>query len=355
MPKLSRIVQITCSLAGVVLLLVSAPVVSLGQESLTKSASWEWPEVANFEEHLLSYLDQLQADEPTRRQVDEFWNSTTTDQRGPALLDRLLNAASLVEPRIDALRLQLTDPSTVPMHPRDIPWLTSDVPGWLQDTLRLACGRAFAQRRLYDEALESLSGLELVQVCDPSSLIFYRATCEHHLMQQQECLANVALLLEHEDELPVRYAQVAHLMQSDIEPLETDSLDEVARLMRDVERRLGLGRAGTRVREEEDEIVEKLDKLIDQIEEQMQKQQQQRSQQNNGQQEGQTQPLEESQIAGGSGPGDVDDKENGNRAGWGNLPPAERQESLQRLTEELPSHYRDVIEGYFRQLAKEQR
>ena len=29
------------------------------------------------------------------------------------------------------------------------------------------------------------------------------------------------------------------------------------------------------------------------------------------------------------------------------------QRQLQRLTEELPTHYRDVIEGYFRQLAKD--
>ena len=53
------------------------------------------------------------------------------------------------------------------------------------------------------------------------------------------------------------------------------------------------------------------------------------------------------------GPGDVDQKDQGDRAGWGNLPPAQRQEALQRLTEELPSHYREVIEGYFRQLAKD--
>lgn len=65
--------------------------------------------------------------------------------------------------------------------------------------------------------------------------------------------------------------------------------------------------------------------------------------------------MEDSQIAGGQGPGDVDKRDNGQRSGWGNLPPAQRQESLQRLTEELPSHYREVIEGYFRQLAKEKR
>jgi TolA-binding protein len=145
-------------------------------------------------------------------------------------------------------------------------------------------------------------------------------------------------------------------MVADIDPLKTDSLDEVARMMNDVHRRLDLGRAGQRVRDEEQEIVDKLDKLIEKIEQQMQQQQQQQQQQQSGSpQQAQNQAMQDSQIAGGSGPGDVDNKDIGDRAGWGNLPPAERQEALQRLTEELPSHYREVIEGYFRQLAKERR
>ncbi len=55
-------------------------------------------------------------------------------------------------------------------------------------------------------------------------------------------------------------------MVADIKPMKDDSLDEVARLMNDVQRRLDLGRAGTRVREEEQEIVDKLEKMIEQIE-----------------------------------------------------------------------------------------
>ena len=125
--------------------------------------------------------------------------------------------------------------------------------------------------------------------------------------------------------------------------------------MRDVERRLDLGRAGKRVREEEQEIVDKLEKLIDKAEQQLQEQQQQQQQQRQQQQqnERQRQAMEESQLGSERGPGDVDRKDQGERSNWGNLPPAERQESLQRLTEKLPSHYRSVIEGSFRQLAKD--
>ncbi|MCR9293063.1 MAG: hypothetical protein NXI32_10120 [bacterium] len=325
-------------------------------EDLRKAASWNWPDASSYEALLLSYLDQAQLEGNEREEVVRSWTEQAELARGPDLLQRLLSTAGLIEPRIGELVTRLQDPGQRPVQPQQLPWLTSDVPGWMQDTVRLACGRAFAQQRMYDEALEILSGLELVQVCDPSTLIFYRATCEHHLMKAKECLSNVDILLEREQELPVRYRQLAQLMKSDIQTLEADSLDEVSRLMRDVERRLDLGRAGKRVRDEEQEIVDKLDKLIEQIEQQMQQQQQQQQSQGEGsQQQSAQQAMDESRAAGGSGAGDVDKKDLDDKSSWGNLPAAQRQESLQRLTEELPSHYRDVIESYFRQLAKDRR
>ena len=326
-------------------------------DGLKKDATWNWPVVADYEQQLLSYLDQQQANDALREQVVKFWSDSAEQTRGPNLLSRILEVTSIIEPRIKELHQQLLDPTHVPSHPREIDWLTSDVPGWMQDTIRLACGRAFAQRRMYDESLEALAGLEVVQVCDPASLIFFRATCEHHLMKAEECVQNIELLLEREEELPARYVQLAKLMKSDIASLEEDSLDEVSRLMRDVERRLDLGRAGKRVRDEEEEIVDKLDKMIKKIEEQIQQQQQQQQQQSGQQsQQQQGKPMDESQLGGpGGGPGDVDQKNVGDRSGWGNLPPAQRQESLQRLTEELPSHYRSIIEGYFKQLAEDKK
>jgi acyl-CoA reductase-like NAD-dependent aldehyde dehydrogenase len=63
--------------------------------------------------------------------------------------------------------------------------------------------------------------------------------------------------------------------------------------------------------------------------------------------------MEDSRIAGASGQGDVDRKRIEERDGWGNLPPAERQEALQQISRELPTHYREAIEAYFRKLATE--
>ncbi|MCA9131085.1 MAG: hypothetical protein KDB22_28570 [Planctomycetales bacterium] len=327
--------------------------VALGEESLRKAATWQWPDVGLYEEMLLSYMEQRQLSEVQREQIVGFWESTREQLRGPAFLDRLLQAAAMIEPRLGEINDRLYSLEGPAVAPGEFDWLTSDVPGWMQDTIRLACGRAFGQRKMYDECLETLASLSENQVCDPSTLIFYRSASEHHLMQKEPCLADIDRLLERASELPVRYATLAKLMKSDIQPMEPDSLDEISRMMRDVQRRLVLGRAGEKVRTEEQEIVDKLDKMIEKIEQQLQQSSSQNSQGGSGGKQPLGAPMDSSQAAGGIGEGKVDNKEIGERSGWGNLPPAQRQQALQQLTEELPSHYRDVIEGYFRQLAKD--
>ena len=56
---------------------------------------------------------------------------------------------------------------------------------------------------------------------------------------------------------------------------------------------------------------------------------------------------------GGKGPGEVTKKNIGSESGWGNLPPKEREQAMQQIGRDFPSHYRDVIEQYFRRLAAE--
>jgi hypothetical protein len=53
------------------------------------------------------------------------------------------------------------------------------------------------------------------------------------------------------------------------------------------------------------------------------------------------------------GAGDVDPNNLGKRDGWGNLPPKERQEVLQQIGRELPAHFRETIEEYFKRLAQD--
>ena len=109
-------------------------------------------------------------------------------------------------------------------------------------------------------------------------------------------------------------------MRDDLDSLEENSLDEIARLMGEVHRRQSLYRSGQRVRNQEQEVVDKLDQMIEEIEQQMQQQQQQLAKTNRPS----SQPIEKSENAGGLGDGGVTDRNAGEGGAWGNLPPKQR-------------------------------
>jgi hypothetical protein len=120
--------------------------------------------------------------------------------------------------------------------------------------------------------------------------------------------------------------------------------------MDDIRRRLALGRTGERVQGVENGVVESLDKLIKKVEDQMQ--QSQSAGAAGGQQSGT--PMQDSRLAELKAPGKVEPRDVGHGAGWGNLPEKDREKALQEIGREFPSHYREVIEEYFRRLAAEE-
>jgi hypothetical protein len=54
------------------------------------------------------------------------------------------------------------------------------------------------------------------------------------------------------------------------------------------------------------------------------------------------------------GPGKVEQRDIGRGTGWGNLNDKDREKAMQEIGREFPSHYREVIEEYFRRLAAEE-
>ena len=202
---------------------------------------------------------------------------------------------------------------------------------------------------LFDEAQEQLSGLTPADVVAPASLLFYQSVVYHALLNKESGLKSIDELLAGAEASPRRYVALARLMQEDLKGLQDDTLDHIARRMDDIRRRLDLGRAGPKVRKEEDGVIKSLDKIIKKLEEQQQQQQ-----------AGgvptafsPSSPAQESRIMGGKGPGKVTKKNIGSGSGWGDLPPKEREEAMQQIGRDFPSHYRDVIEQYFRRLAAE--
>jgi hypothetical protein len=217
----------------------------------------------------------------------------------------------------------------------------------IRDNLRLYYARWLAQYGLYDEVLEQIAELRPADVVDPASLLFYQMAAYHQLVRPDEARNALVQLLEHEDALPRRFQQVAQLVSRDLDALEDESLDHIARRMNDIRRRLNYGRAGTRVQEIEEGVVKSLDKKIEDLEKQCQSIAASGSPQS-------SKPMDESRIAELKGAMQVDRRDIGNKSGWGDLPAKERQQALQQIGREFPAHYRELIEQYFRELASEQ-
>ena len=252
-------------LGTVTLLLLSIQVVA--QDDLKVRASWDIPTLEQAESRMRDWLDTKNISDDLRSKVDAIWASPDSNAVARDLLARVASPAALADPRVAKLTTLCQGPKQSLLLP-ELPVLTTpELPAFLKATLRLYYARWLAQHGWHDEVLLQLAETSTSDVLDPASLLFYRATAEHTLLKKEACLKSLSKLLEKEKEIPRRYATVARLLEADSQQLKTDSLDEVARLMNDVRRRLDLGRTGKRVREEEDEVIAKLDKIIKKLEE----------------------------------------------------------------------------------------
>jgi hypothetical protein len=346
--------RITVAVAALCLLNASAPPERAHAE-IAFEPSWQAPTYDSVRKRALAWLDEANLDDQAADKVRELWPKQKPADAAPGtLLDRVAQSLALASPEAKALVTQCGRPYEGPSTPKP-EWLAdSKNPEFLRNNLRLYYARWLAQYGLYDEVLEQVGELRPADVVDPAALLFYQMVAYHQLVRPDEARAALAGLMEHEDQLPRRYHEVAQLVQRDLGGLEDESLDHIARRMRDVRRRLAYGRAGTKVQAVEKGVLDSLDKKIKDLEDKQRQQQQQAAAQASGKSSGKTsKPMEDSRIAELKGPMKVDRRDIGHESGWGDLPPKEREQALQQIGRDFPAHYRELIEDYFRELANE--
>ena len=267
-------------------------------------------------------------------------------------LDRVIAAVATARPDIAKIANQLSGQRKSVLPPNFSHVLDNqDEHAFVRDHVRLLLGRWLAQNEFYDETVEQLNLVDAEAVLTPESVLFYRALAEHQLLQKDDCKATVEKLLEHEVDLPVRFAVVAKMMLADLSQVEEGSLDEISRLMKDIYRRTQFQRSGTLVLKQEADVIDKLDKLIEDLEEQRQQQQQANSSADGAKPSGN--PMEESQQSETKGDGKVTSKDLADGGQWGDMAPAERSAAMAEMVKDMPPHYRAAIEKYFRRLAQE--
>ena len=338
-------------LALVLTALASTAIGSPALAAIDFEPSWSPADYAEVRAKVLEWSEQADADEAAAKKISELWPAkdpgTTADD---AVLDRVVRALALGHSEAAKLVEHCAAPFNAPSLP-DVGWLaTGDLPPFARNNLRLYYARWLAQSGLYDEVLEQLAELRPEDVTDPAALLFYQMAAYHQLVMPDESRAALVQLMEREDELPQRFRQVAQLVRRDLEGLEDESLNHIARRMRDVRRRLDYGRAGEKVQAVEKSVLDSLDKKIKDLEKQ---QQQQQSSAAAGGSSQSSKPMEDSRPAELKGPMQVDRKDIGSQSGWGDLPPKERKQAMQQVGREFPAHYQELIEDYFRELAAE--
>ncbi len=314
------------------------------------SSSGERSSYQTVREELTFWLEN-HADEATAAAVlAENWPVETPAEMNSAKLHhRLLETLAQVDVQVQ----EIIDTCSQPARRGSLPDLA-----WLQDTpwptrfrgsVALHVGRWLTQEAFYDQAVTILEPLDAESVLDPATLYFCRSVCKHCLVQLDGSQDDLALLQEVRDPLPRRYEELAQLMTSDATGIEDDSLDHIARRMDDIRRRLDQGSTNQQLIEVEEGVVESLDKLIKELEEQARQQQQQMAQQSGGGPS--ATPMQDSMPVGGRGPGNVERRDIGDGAGWGDLPEKDREAALHQVSRDFPAHYRQLIEQYFRRLA----
>jgi len=335
-----------------VLLAATTAVAAPDPDVLEKTADWKAPSVADVQAQALAYLKEQQADADALAKATELWTDVPEEPTGDAVLTRLAATLALVNRDVAELIKFCSKPNTRLVQP-ERPWLTDEkTPELVAANMRLLYGRWLVHQELFDEGLEQLTDLEPGEVVAPALLLFYQGVAHHTLLEKDAGLKVIDKLLDGAEQSPRRYVAVAQLMQQDLEGLEDDTLDHIARRMKDVRRRLNLGRGGKKVKDVEDGVIKSLDKLIKKLEEQ----QKQQGGGGGGMQDNiqSSRPAPDSMPIGGLGPGNVDRKPIGAESGWGDLPPREREEAMHALGRDFPPSYRAIIEQYFRKLAEQE-
>jgi hypothetical protein len=336
--------------AATLLLPIAAVVAYAGD--LLPEASWKPVKADAVRTRLEEYLQSAAIAPDVQTEVLDRWRAAS-DEAGADTLDRLAQSIAKADEHVaDLVRFC----STVSERGHKLPefaWLAdSETPQLIRNNMRLYLARWLVQQHYYDEAISWTDGLSTDDVVAPEALLFYRAVAFHQLVQPDKSDTAIGQLLEGQEKLPARYQKLADLMRHDTEGLKDDSLDHISRRMEDIRRRLAQGRPGERAQGIEKGVIESLDKLIKKAEDQLQKQQAQMAK--GSPNTPPSTPMQDSQIAELKGPGKVEQRDIGRGTGWGNLPDKDREKAMQEIGREFPSHYREVIEEYFRRLAAEE-
>ena len=352
---MQRFFMLIALIAGV--MSVSVSQTSAQQKLLTPFGALEAADSKAVQTQARDWLKNTRkADAATMQKFETLWQ-----QQHRSVLDRLADSFALGDKQVAQLLADARDPLTP--APTEVPDLVSNSkqPKFVKNNLALAYSRALIQRRVYEQALGALSTINVEDVVDPASYLFHRAVCEHGMLQKDKANDSINRLLGDVLVSPERYKTVSILMLLDMQTWKNKDLGEIARKMDNIERRLDLARGGPKTQKLQKDVIRRLDEIIKKLENQAKNSSgkpcncpggggKPGSQPGNN---GGNTPRPDSTPGGPSGAGKVDEKKFRDLAkNWGQMSERQREEALQPILEGLDTQSRQLIQNYFRNIAK---
>jgi len=184
------------------------------------------------------------------------------------LLDRVAETLKLGSPAARRLLTEARDADSP--APTEVPAILKNKKqsAFFRANLALAYARNLANRKVYEEALETLKLFKAEQTVDPASYLFFRAVAEHGLLLKKDANESIARLLDDVPSAAERYKVVAALMHFDMVSWQDKDLSAIARKMDNIQRRLDLARGGKKTQKIQKEVVARLDEIIKELENQ---------------------------------------------------------------------------------------
>ena len=242
--------------------------------------------------------------------------------------------------------LPFAQPLSLPQTPLNIHTGEGET-NYLASVLRHYLAQRLVQARLFDEAKKVLEDLTPENSIDPAGVLILKAVVFHHFSEKEKGLTALKdfQAIAEQEQVSRRAAELAKLLQFEWKrQSRAEETERIAQQMNDIRRRLGQGRTDDDTQGTEKDVLQSLENLIERLETQ------QRQKSNEGQQS--NNPAEDSERLLQKGPGDVDRRNFDPGGNWGNLSPKERDDALLKIEKEFPPYYRDIIEQYFREMAK---
>jgi hypothetical protein len=338
--------------------------VALGQRKAVDFGALEALNAEAAQGKVTAWLKDVgKSDAATQGALAAIWK-----QSERSILDRVADSLALGDPVAAKLLADARDPNAPAPIVLPAVFKNASQAAFFRANLGLIYARALTNRRVYEEALDTLKLFGAEQTADPAAYLFHRAVCEHAMLRKPEATKSIVRLLEEGEAIsPERYKTVATLMLLDMHTWKDKDLGDIARKMDNVERRLDIARGGPETQKQQREILNRLDEMIKKLENQNKKKPGQPGD-GSGDQGGQcpdgssggppnganpsSNPATDSANVNASSTGVVDTaKFKKLVSDWGRLPPREQQQALQQLTQGMNPSHRTAIENYFRNLS----